>query len=1008
MGSNYSGLIVTHYSESSSYVTSTNITTDVLSLPLFTDTGSGEINECEIVLSAKGGKYVNSGTQIKSFDRFRIQLTDLSSNSYDRYFEVTDLIPTQSKIEGSILTIHCLGIEYHTQMINYAKRDWFKSSSTVAKHIGTSYGENKGTKQPTLTAYDSTYSTSTKKGIALPDFTNNHYEFGQSEENHYNRFMDLVDLLGGSAASGGVGDFFDLGFDTSGVNDIEVAVFSSGARSRELTDDSNHITVKNTQSINVSEQEGGISNPTGTNLLAWGSSEHGSLPLGMSKYRGGELEFLFRPVWKSGLVYVNGAKVLHQKKHYESIADDNNQTPGNPSWWTQIDMGDEFGDSEQYSEWTDDKTSAWINCGTKPNSANGTLTTWLTGSTYSIYDLVTLSGVQYRSLKNSNQGNAVTDTDSWEVVDNAHTGGGAGFFDSNLVIKDDDSFRTWVNVAETGGGISTNYFQHTGLRLPLGFRFLNTGTFITGNDPDGKSYANAVVERRYSKATDAPDYFVLYAPDSTTDRMEVMDIGNGILYEWNNALSSWNNIAHTNQTVNTWSSTTTFAKGDFVHVTTREHIKYRSKQNSNLNHAVSDSDWWELVEISKSTQNDDCNHTYFSIQNIKGVDSRPHETDSTKFPEVTKAGGLFTKNINSALEVVYKFGVVDNNPQSASDYRKGAWLNFGFPYPMTSFKGSEGVGDLYGGGTNATDPPRASVLDVENMTWTHDGKQGFNNSSSEDLGTINSMAFHMRVAIQDSGLNNLDGIAQIRCTIYDTSDHVATQDFEIGFSNGITWDSINLPMSGFKIYRGRKPLSYLLRGVSIVDFKLPIPELDINEQFEFRNIKLISFQIQDVYDDNGRYNPEKDMFAVDNFGISTTIGGNMRMAIDSFHFKKTLLASSGSQSVRNLEPKFLQRPNIISYNQLKNDVNTQLEIEQFKHKEFNFQTSGKDVFDMRFGETFFLENDDLISDTDDTTAGQTTKKKIKLVAKRIEYHLTKPIAGTGGLTRSIKGIKRFS
>ena len=85
-----------------------------------------------------------------------------------------------------------------------------------------------------------------------------------------------------------------------------------------------------------------------------------------------------------------------------------------------------------------------------------------------------------------------------------------------------------------------------------------------------------------------------------------------------------------------------------------------------------------------------------------------------------------------------------------------------------------------------------------------------------------------------------------------------------------------------------------------------------------------------------------------------------------------------------------------------------LEIEQFKHKEFNFQTSGKDVFDMRFGETFFLENDDLISDTDDTTAGQTTKKKIKLVAKRIEYHLTKPIAGTGGLTRSIKGIKRFS
>ena len=114
------------------------------------------------------------------------------------------------------------------------------------------------------------------------------------------------------------------------------------------------------------------------------------------------------------------------------------------------------------------------------------------------------------------------------------------------------------------------------------------------------------------------------------------------------------------------------------------------------------------------------------------------------------------------------------------------------------------------------------------------------------------------------------------------------------------------------------------------------------------------------------------------------------------------------QTLRNLEPAFLQRPNIISYTQLKNDVNTQLEIEQFKHKEFNFQTSGKDIFDLRFGDTFFLENNSLISDTDDTTYSESSKKKIKLVAKRIEYHLTKPLAGSGGLTRSIKGVKRFA
>jgi hypothetical protein len=1020
MGSNYSGLIVTHYSDSSSYVTSTNITSDVLSLPIFTDTGSGEINECEIALSAKDGKYINTGTIIKEFDRFRIQITDLSSNSYDRYFEVTDIIPTQSKSEGSILTIRCLGIEYHTQMINYARRDWFETSYNVANHIGTSYGENKGSRQPTLTSHNSPYSTSTKKGVALPDFTNNHYEFGQNEENHYNRWMDLVDLLGGSAASGGVGDFFELGFETSGVSDIELAIFSSGARTRSVTADSSHITIKNTQSINVSEQEGGISNPTGTNLLAWGSSTHGSLPTEFAKYRSNVWEFTYRPIWSSGVAgsvvkYKTGAKVLHQGKHYESIQDDNNMTPGNPSFWTQIDMADEFGDDTQYSQWTDDKTALWVNCGTDPTSASGSLPTYLSATTYSIYDLVTLGGIQYRSLKNSNSGNLVTDTDSWEVVDSAHTGNGAGFFDSNLIVKDEDSFRTWVNLISVAG-VNTEY-KHSNGEYPLGTRILNISTApqITGNDPTGKSYTNTVIERRFDDVVGATDWFVLYTPSSKTDRMQVVALGTGVVYEWLASSSTWFNISHTTQTINTYSSGTTYSKGDLVIISARPGTIYISEKDSNTgNNPVTDISGrgdgnWRVIQAASESQNDDCIHTYFSIQNVKGVDSKPHETDSSTFPDVTQSGGIFGKNINSAIEVVYKFGVIDNNPKSQADFRKGLWLNFALPFPMNSFNAiTEGVGDLYGGGTNESTPPRANYLDTENMTWTHDGKQGFNNDSSEDLGVIQSLAFHMRVGLKDVNLSDLDGTANIRCTMYDTNDNVAIQDFEIKFTNGVTWESINLSMGGFNTYKGRQPKSYLLRGLTIIGFELPISELEITEQFEFRHIKLISFQLQDVYDDDGRYNPERNMLDVSNQGITTSVGGVYRMAIDSFHFKKALLVSSGKQVSRNLEPKFLQRPNIISYTQLKNDVNTQLEIEQFKHKEFNFQTSGKDVFDLRFGETFFLENDDLILDTDDTTGGETSKKKIKLVAKRIEYHLTKPLAGSGGLTRSIKGVKRFS
>jgi hypothetical protein len=103
---------------------------------------------------------------------------------------------------------------------------------------------------------------------------------------------------------------------------------------------------------------------------------------------------------------------------------------------------------------------------------------------------------------------------------------------------------------------------------------------------------------------------------------------------------------------------------------------------------------------------------------------------------------------------------------------------------------------------------------------------------------------------------------------------------------------------------------------------------------------------------------------------------------------------------------------IMSYTQLQNEVNSQLEIEQFRHKEYNFKTSGNSIFDIRFGDTLFLKNTELVNDADyDETslgAGNGTAGTVRLVAKRIEYHLTKPSAGAGGITRSIKGIKRFT
>lgn len=51
--------------------------------------------------------------------------------------------------------------------------------------------------------------------------------------------------------------------------------------------------------------------------------------------------------------------------------------------------------------------------------------------------------------------------------------------------------------------------------------------------------------------------------------------------------------------------------------------------------------------------------------------------------------------------------------------------------------------------------------------------------------------------------------------------------------------------------------------------------------------------------------------------------------------------------------------------------------------------------------TLRLENDKLVSDSDN---GANT---IKLVAKNIEYSITKPLSGPGGLGRRIQGVKVF-
>ncbi len=948
---------------------------------MFTDTGTGEVNSATVVVRSLDGNYNTTGSTVfAEFDRIRIRCTDLGSNAYDRYFEVINIIPSQTKQEGTLLTLECLGIEYHTQQIHMTKPYYFENSFNVTQSIGNIYNANRGIEQPTLSKHTNVWIESTDSGIALPFYNANNWEFGINEDSCYNRWMDLIEGAGAAVSAGGTLTFYELSFDTTGVNAMDFKLRAAG-------DNSTIIQVINAVAtgVFVGEQEGMLSNPTGTNVVGWGSNEHGTLPVDNSKYDSKLMQFVFRPEWSTGVLYAVDARVkvtltgIPNAKHYK-VPSGQEHTSGtfatdlSAGKWTQIDMGDEFGDTIRYSLWTDNRPTGWSNMGCDPERA-------------------------------------------------VFTAG--GWCDINLVVNEETFFRTWVDVrartnaeldtlADTSGEGYSYDLTRTG--FPRGFRVL-----VAHDSPSGDlaNFANMVVERIPTNSLGGLKWAKLYNFDTANTKVQVAVIDEGKVY------------------------TDTIT------------------ESSGPSHSWSD--------ISEADYGNDCFHPWTTLPaNVDGVDlvhdpaaglfkTRSEVTDSTDRPDITKAGGEFTVNQESAIQFVsISADIITSAASDASDelaayYKNAIGFNIRFPIFNNSYNSIAPVGEMYGGGASAWATSTAYIvgqkvhksgvfynciiahtsgtfstdltalkwlvlvgkepatLDIQNMNYTHDGQQGWNTTgdntssgSSEDYGQINAVAMWLKYSVVESaGSTELNDEHKFRAFFIDRRDNVVYQDFVVRFSNN--WEDIRLPISGFRIYKGRKPVY----GFSaIIAAFIPPKELEVINIFEWRNIKIFGVQLQSQYDKFGRFNPNAQI--VDEAGNSVTwsnlLGSTRTLTMDGFRFIKPLLATSGRDSTRNLEPDFMQFPNITVYDQLKNAALSHLEIEKFKHKEFNIESSGDEIFDIRFGEAFHLKNTDIISDDD--LGGE--NNNIKLVAKRIEYSITKPPGGRGGLRRKMNGSKIFT
>lgn len=398
-----------------------------------------------------------------------------------------------------------------------------------------------------------------------------------------------------------------------------------------------------------------------------------------------------------------------------------------------------------------------------------------------------------------------------------------------------------------------------------------------------------------------------------------------------------------------------------------------------------------LQDISGAIeQANDCYHNVYAIFDSQGFNDK---NDG--------AGGNYGEF--SAVTHEFRYTVGDANAGVNDEpkyYRIYAGFNFRLPFSHDSYNGNS-IGSLYGD----NDKLEPATLDTNNLHLSHDGKIGFNHASGIDLGQISAISFALkmewRYEIDGSGGLLPRGNIPFRCFMYDTSDNVVVQDFTLSYNE--LWESISLPLSSFKIYRARAGWSLGNTGQNVF-----LQELEILNVFEFKNVIKIGIQWMNSYDEEGRFTPflkknEVFWWFTDFFNsVEGTFvqNYNIKLSVDNFAFSKPLLSLSPPDTQRSLQPDFFQEPNISNSYQLDQANLAILEVMQFQHQQYETTTEG--LFDIDFGDTYFLENEFLVNASDN---GPNT---IQLVAKKITYTIDKPPNGVGGFLRHITGVKRLT
>ena len=387
-----------------------------------------------------------------------------------------------------------------------------------------------------------------------------------------------------------------------------------------------------------------------------------------------------------------------------------------------VDYVEEWtGDTDfQYSPWTNNKQAVWKNWG---GNANGTLA-----------------------------------TDGYDSL---------CFPDSNLVIRDKNAWRDWVDFrVATLSDIPTEYLYdattdantvqkrtYHGMRVLVDPNVGAIGSTFTGNDKLGNTFENAMVMQ------DRDGDWIVFRNAESLDECAVLSEGKIWQYNQPNQSGGYNG---------------------------NRKLKGIAKATSNLA--------WR--DVSDAAAGNDCFHYPAVFKNTDGLIGE----DDTSLVTLENGTGGSEFTDDSAIEIEYQYGETDettdlinilissfgvipnilnvddtlknflsdeneNKAYQIETYNAGFWATlFEAPFPKSKHNGIlENVGELFGGNADNKIP----ILDLQNLNNTIDGNNGYGYEDSDSLGQLDGIKFLFKFDIAGLDLNTFSGDIPFRVTIYD-------------------------------------------------------------------------------------------------------------------------------------------------------------------------------------------------------------------------------------------------